>query len=57
MMTIGEVAQKYGMPEYRVRRWVREKAFHTVAAGAKTLVNEKSFLRFLGEEVTSDDAD
>jgi excisionase family DNA binding protein len=47
MLTVQQCAEIYGMPEYRLRRWVRDGQFHFVQCGSKVLINEASFLEFL----------
>ena len=50
MMLPKEIAEEFGIPIYRVRKWVKEGTIVYVACGKKALINRDKFLAFLNGE-------
>lgn len=51
MMLPKQIAEEFGIPIYRVRKWVKEGKIVYVACGKKALINRDKFLAFLNGEL------
>lgn len=54
MMLPKEIAEEFGIPIYRVRKWVKEGKIVYVACGKKALINRDKFLAFLNGELEAE---
>ena len=49
--TISEVSRDFGIGEWTIRQWVKQKQFPVIMAGKKTLINYDVFKAFLNGEI------
>lgn len=49
--TISTVSQDFGIGEWTIRQWVKQKQFPVIMAGKKTLINYEVFKAFLNGEI------
>ncbi len=54
MMLPKQVAKEFGIPIYRVRKWVKEGTIVSVPCGRKSLINREKFVAFLNGEMNND---
>lgn len=58
VLSVREAAQRAGVPEYALRRWIAQGSVHAVKSGRKLFVTWGSLVRFLsGAECVEGDAD
>ncbi len=49
--TISAVSRDFGIGEWTIRQWVKQKQFPVIMAGRKTLINYDVFKAFLNGEI------
>lgn len=49
--TISAVSRDFGIGEWTIRQWVKQKQFPVIMAGKKTLINYDVFKAFLNGEI------
>lgn len=54
MMLPKQVAKEFGIPIYRVRKWVKEGKIVYVDCGRKALINREKFIAFLYGELETE---
>lgn len=51
MFTIGEVAEKSGLPAYTIRTWIKTGSLPVVRIGRKYLISWDNFIKFLNSNM------
>ncbi|MBQ8962056.1 MAG: hypothetical protein IJ071_12735 [Ruminococcus sp.] len=54
MMLPKQISEEFGIPIYRIRKWVAEGRIVYVPCGRRALINKEKFVAFLNGELNSE---